>query len=458
MKIRKKILIYFSLSSIILVGLSFVLIYSLFSNYRIEQFQERIKEQTRSTVQFLTDAKMMNEEIIQNLDDFVINNFFKEKILIFDENKKMIYSSIDDTKIYFQANLLNLLSADNPDFEGTENEYDVVGMYFTYEGKNYYGLAKAYDKSGLEKLAFLKYTLLTIFILISSIILITSSWISKQITSPLNKMADEMLNISLENDRKFIEVPESNDEINVLAKQFNELMKRLNESYAYQRHAIHHLSHELKTPLAILVSNFEKLEKNQDIESLHKGLQIQKENTKNLSDVINVLLEISKLDSGQVLEKQVIRIDDLLFDVIDHLNVLDEDFRFEVEIDESVRSDEELTLQLNERLLRIALLNLAENAMNYSDTGSAGVKISFIQNNLVVSFTNAGTPISSDEKAYLFQHFFRGKNSVGKKGFGLGLVMIAKIMNYLDLEISYSSPDSNTSVFTITFPAEPPFL
>lgn len=115
MKIRDKILLYFSLTSITLVGVTFILIYSLFSRYRLDQFQERIKEQTKNTLLFLSQAKELNEEMVQSIDNFVINNFFKEKILIYDENKVMIYSSIDDTKINFPRDLLKELSAEQTD-------------------------------------------------------------------------------------------------------------------------------------------------------------------------------------------------------------------------------------------------------------------------------------------------------------------------------------------------------
>lgn len=115
LKIRDKILLYFSLTSITLVGVTFILIYSLFSRYRLDQFQERIKEQTKNTLLFLSQAKELNEEMVQSIDNFVINNFFKEKILIYDENKVMIYSSIDDTKINFPRDLLKELSAEQTD-------------------------------------------------------------------------------------------------------------------------------------------------------------------------------------------------------------------------------------------------------------------------------------------------------------------------------------------------------
>lgn len=452
MRIRNKILIYFSLTSIVLVGISFVLIYSLFAQFRVDQFQQRIIDQTKSTLQFLAEAKEFNQEMVKSMDDYVINKFFKEKILIFDEHKKMIYSSIDDTKIRFPKKIISQLSDRNPFVKTTDGEYDVVGIYFPFNGKNYYGLAKAYDQAGIKKMLYLRYVLIVFFIFIVSTILISSYWLSKQISNPLNKMAKAMLKISFEDANSYLEVPNSKDEIDVLARQFNALMQRLNDSYAFQKHAVHHISHELKTPIAVLVSNFERLEAETDWEKLKIGLENQKQDTKSLSDIINALLEISKVESGAKFVEEKIRMDELIFDVIQELNTLNEHFLFEVTLSETIQDEKDLIFIGNTRLLRLVIVNLAVNCMQFSDNGHASILISNENKKLVISFTNSGKTILQEEKQYMFQHFFRGKNSFGKRGFGLGLVLIGKILALHQGSIEYFTPAEAVNKFQIQLP------
>lgn len=451
MNIRSKILLYFSTLSISIVGIAFIIIYSLFSNYRTQEFQQRIKDKTITTVKFLVEIEQIDRNLLQTMDEYTINNLYKEKILIFDHKKKLIYSSVDDTKIKYQSSILRDLDDTNPLIEITEDNYDVVGVAFHFANKNYYGIAKAYDEFGLDKLSYLKSIFIIIFIVFSSVILITSYLISKQITQPINLMASELKKINLDSQNSMLTIPGSKDEIHMLASRFNELMTRLNDAFAFQKHAIHHISHELKTPIAVLVSNFEKMENEKNAEILQAMLANQKEDTKNLGDIINALLEISKVETGNKLETENVRIDELIFDTADELKHLHEDFTFEIELDESISNEESLLIKGNQKLLRLAIMNLATNCIRYSDNRKAKFKIYLDENELHLDAINHGKIINDHEKQFIFQHFFRGENSKEQRGFGLGLVLINKIILLHHADISYSSAN-NINTFTLRFP------
>lgn len=453
MSIRSKILLYFSTLSITFVGIAFIVIYSLFSNYRTQEFVQRIKEKTITTVKFLVEIEQIDHNLLQTMDAYTINSLYKEKVLIFDSHKKLIYTSVDDTKIKYQESILDELSATNNLIETTEDNYDVVGVCFRFENTNYYGISKAYDEFGLDKLSYLKSIFIIIFISFTTIILITSYLISKQITQPINLMTEELKKINLDSQNNLLSIPKGKDEINVLASRFNELMKRLNDAFSFQKHAIHHISHELKTPIAVLVSNFEKMEKETNLELLQQQIKNQKEDTKNLSDIINALLEISKVETGNKLETEQVRIDELIFDTIDELKRLHETFNFEIELDESISNEEYLLVNGNQKLIRLAIINLANNCIQYSDNKKAKFRIYVKDTLLHIDVTNSGKVINDHEKQFLFQHFFRGENSKEKRGFGLGLVLINKIVLLHHGHISYSS-GKHTNTFTLNFPRQ----
>ncbi|RXK49640.1 sensor histidine kinase [Aquirufa rosea] len=452
MSIRQRILIYFSVLSITVVGITFLLLYTVFKNYRREDFQQRIKDHIFSTMGILAEVRELDQDIIQSMGELTVNKLFKEKTLLFDEQKKLIYSSLDDTKIEFSSDLLNELNAERPIIETVEGEFDVVGVTFRIRGKQFYGISKAYDKFGHSKLDFLRNILWVFFVIISLVILLTSFILSKQITQPIIKMASALRVINMETAQNLLPIPEKKDEIYLLAQRFNELMTRLQSSFAFQKHAVHHISHELKTPIAILVSNLENLEKEKDPVLLKKGIQNQKEDTKLLGDMINALLEIAKVETHANLSFQRIRLDEVVFDACSEAKKLYPQFKFDIKIHPNIEQEDKLEIEGNNRLIQMAVQNLLLNCIHYSSNKRAEIMFQYQYGELKILFCNEGQAISASEVPFLFQHFFRGSNSQGKRGFGLGLVLVNKIIQLHGGKIDYHVDTQSRNVFTLHFP------
>ncbi|MER3464947.1 MAG: sensor histidine kinase [Chitinophagaceae bacterium] len=451
MGIRKKIFLYFSLTIISLTGIALFFIYTLFTEYREEEFQQRQKEKIKSTLLFLSEMKRADNELTEAIDRLTINDLYNEKLLIFNYKKELIYSSIDDTPIQYSKNILEKLSPTNEWFESKDELYDVVGLYFQNEGNAYYGISKAFDKFGYSKLNYLKYILFASFLIISIAVILIAYFLSNKITQPLISITQKINNYNFESKYKPIEFEQSKNEIAILAQQFNKLMGKMTEAFSFQKHAINHISHELKTPIAVLVSNFEKIEKETDIEKIQTLIKNQKEDTKNLSEIINSLLEIAKAESGNVNKLDRIRIDELIFDVADELNSVYPDFLFSIEYAQT-EDENNLILSANSRLLKAAMTNLMLNCIQYSDDKKARITIGNKFEIIEITFENNGAVIPKNENQFLFQHFFRGENSKGKRGFGLGLVFVQKILALHNGSISYYTPNNNSNIFTISIP------
>ena len=451
MGIRKKILLYFSLTSISLTGVALIFIYTLFAEYREEEFQQRQKEKIKSTLFFLSEIKKADNELTEAIDRLSINNLYNEKLLIFNHKKELIYSSIDDTPIQYSKSILDELSEKNEWFESKDELFDVVGLYFQNNGNAYYGISKAYDKFGYSKLNYLKYILFATFLIISVAEILIAYFLSKKITQPLISITKKISNYNFEGEYNPIEFEQSKNEIAILAQQFNKLMKRMSEVFAFQKLAIHHISHELKTPIAILVSNFERIEKETDIDKIHDLIKNQKEDTKCLSDIINSLLEIAKVESGASLEFDKIRIDELIFDVADELKNIYPDFKFLIEYIQT-EDENNLIISANAPLLKAALMNLMLNCIQYSNDKKARITIGNKPERIQITFENNGSVITQNENQFLFQHFFRGENSKGKRGFGLGLIFAQKILALHKGNISYCAHNNTSNIFTISLP------
>lgn len=452
MKIRNKILIYFSSTVIALSAFSLALIYLLFYEYREEEFQQQQNEKIKYTVGLVTEFKQMSEELAQLLDAQDIHDFYDEKLLIFNSQKELIFSSLDSLPIAKTKQILNNLSPATQWVETKEEDYDLVGVYVENKGKTYYGISKAYDASGYSKLYFLRNVLIGIFISISVVVILVSLYLSNIISKPITKLAEKLNNYNLGDEHaEMLTVNTTSYELEFLTERFNELLGRTKEAFAFQKNAINHISHELKTPIAVLVSEMERAQATDNEKSLKSELEGLTNQAKSLGEIINVLLEISKIESGQELAIETVRLDEIILDSLEDLQMIYPDFFFDLNFHPTVFDEEQLNIRANRMLIKQAIQNLLLNAISYSSTGNAEILIDCSESNPCVRISNKGAGVSREEAGQLFRHSFRGQNSSGKIGFGLGLVLAKKIFDFHHATIKYQNPTPERNEFEICF-------
>jgi two-component system, OmpR family, sensor histidine kinase ArlS len=453
MRIRNKILIYFSTTVIALMAVSFTIIYILFSEYREEEFQQQQNEKIHTTIKLIERFKQESAAISYLLDQQDINDFYDEKLLVYDSQKSLIFASLDSLDISKAESILDKLSPSQKWIETKEENYDLIGIYAETERQGYYAVSKAYDAFGYAKMNFLRNALAGMFLFITVVVILISRFLSNKISRPITTLAENLNNYDLSKEKiDEITLETSSTELNQLTRRFNELLRRTNEAFVFQKHTIHHISHQLKTPISILVSELERICYFTNIEEVKPEIENQIIKAKSLGSIINVLLEISKIESGQQTLKQPLRIDELIFDVVEELNAVYPNFQFEVSYLPGEISENMLIIKLNPILIRQAIQNLLSNCISYGDNSKAEIKINCTDSNrLIIQVINSGNPITTEEENFLFNHFFRGKNSRGILGFGLGLVLTKKILEINSATITYSNPTDRTNVFELSF-------
>ena len=147
-----------------------------------------------------------------------------------------------------------------------------------------------------------------------------------------------------------------------------------------------------------------------------------------MTELINSLLILSKLENKKHENKETYRLDEILFSAIEKLNKMFPNFTILFEMEESENLDSLLEISGNKKLLEIAISNILKNAYTYSDNNSAKVKISTDGLQLIISVSNSGKTLTEKEQKNLFQPFMRGQNANGTSGFGLGLRIVQRIL------------------------------
>lgn len=220
---------------------------------------------------------------------------------------------------------------------------------------------------------------------------------------------------------------EGKDEIGILIKAYNELMQQVNESQQKKDEFIGIASHELKTPLTSIKGYIELLDEMETHHPQKLFIQKTKENAIKLELLIKDLLDVSKINSGQ-LQLNIVdfNIDDLINESIDAIMI---SMPTTHKISRKGNFNDRI-IQGDKQRIEQVLVNLLSNAVKYSPDGSNIIVDSKLNGEyLTVEVKDFGKGIPQEDLTKIFDRFYRASNtSVHIPGFGLGLYICSDII------------------------------
>lgn len=448
----KLALLLTTIVSVLLLA-SFISVYIFYSEFRQEEFYQRLRDKCLTTYKLLIEVEEMDHELLQVIDKNTIYALYDEKVLIFDDDNKIIYSSIDDKKITYSLALLKEIRKDG-EVRSKEGESEVYGALVREPAHNYVVLASAFDKYGKEKLNNLRWTMVSTFFVGVLLTCLISFLYARSIVNPLEALTLQVQRINENNMREKVTVGKSKDEITTLAKNFNLMLDRIDNAFAIQKSFVQHASHELRTPIAAMIGQTESaLGKQLTLEEHKTLLNSLLEDQRELADLSNALLLLSKYEQMHFNEKwPLIRLDEVIYKSIDMVQALYSGYNIKFDFVRIPDDENSLNVHGQEILLQSAFRNLIKNACHYSIDKSIQIEMNFSPFEITVEITNRGATLSPDEIGHLFTPFFRGQNSMQKKGFGLGLSICQRIITIHEGKINYSVPSSGVNRITVVLP------
>jgi signal transduction histidine kinase/DNA-binding response OmpR family regulator/HAMP domain-containing protein len=275
-----------------------------------------------------------------------------------------------------------------------------------------------------------------------------------------DKMKNILKKLDIQNSELEAQKEELTSQSSELVQQNRELAQQkqaLNESNRLKTNFLSNMSHELRTPLNSVIAlsgvlNRRLAKKIPDEE--YSYLEIIERNGKHLLDLINDILDISRIEAGREdLEISPFDANQKVAEIIDLLMIQAKEKHIELI---HANSNQALSVSTDETKLRHIIQNLISNAIKFTEIGKVIVDSKLEHNWLTVTIKDTGIGISQDQIEYIFDEFRQADGSTSRRfgGTGLGLAIAKKYANLLGGKIAVVSTPGKGSAFTLSLPAE----
>ncbi|MDC3379205.1 ATP-binding protein [Planctomycetota bacterium] len=277
-------------------------------------------------------------------------------------------------------------------------------------------------------------------------------WLSGRALRPLAPLTVAAEEITADQLDRRISADGADQEFARLIEVFNAMLQRLETSYKQALRFSADVSHELKTPLAIMQGEVETaLGQTSDGGPEQRALAAQLESIARLSGLVNKLLILSRADAG-TLRPRVSELDlsTVVADFCEDFGALHPELRFEAELAENVviSADPSLAPQI--------VQNLLANAVKYNrpDEGWVRVELATHGDQATVRVSNSGPEIEAEARGRLFDRFYRADTARSlATGGGLGLALAREFARAHGGDVVLEdSPSATTHVFRVTLP------
>lgn len=266
---------------------------------------------------------------------------------------------------------------------------------------------------------------------------------------------------SLENkvEQRTEDLAQANNILESQRVQLEEANRRLHEDNQYKSDFMAMMSHELRTPLTSIIAFAEILERNKSLKS-EKELRVVNEikaNSQVLSDMINNILEMARLEAGKTelllepidLVDVVNAVDNVIQPLADRKNI-----RYTSTIDRNVP-----LINADRERLRQTVVNLVSNAVKFTpENGEITVRVDFdsAKKEVLISVQDNGIGIRKEDQHYIFEKFVQSDSSIYRQynGTGLGLALAKEFAELHGGWINVVSELNQGSLFTVGIPTD----
>ncbi|MBR3839515.1 MAG: HAMP domain-containing histidine kinase [Erysipelotrichales bacterium] len=266
----------------------------------------------------------------------------------------------------------------------------------------------------------------------------------KQIREGMNKIVEGDFHVRI----PYVIGENSVNDFDAIIKGVNEMARELSGVETLRTDFISNVSHELKTPLAVIQNYGTMLQSPyiSDEERNEYAVAIT-EQTRKLSNMITNILKLNRLENQQIYpEKKVYNISEQLCECLLMFEHAWEKKNIEIETE----IEDDFMVFQDEELLSLVWNNLFSNAVKFTeDNGKISLCVKRDKDSIAVSISDSGCGISPEVGAHIFEKFYQGDTSHATQGNGLGLALVKRVIDIVGGDISVQSVLGEGTTFTV---------
>jgi len=461
----------FILSFVLLEVFFIVLIVSINFVTINNSSRQLINDKIESTITFLEQLLVVPLSIydLATLDNLVENSKdqkYINSIVILDKQDRVLSKRFQFKHVKFE-DLLQIKK--NKKFSFENENYEIKIKKILEDGSYIGSIYLVFDTS--ESIQFIKNNReKTFFIIIFEILISTflAYFIGSRLTNMLTKLAQVAQDIG-ENKHPDIPYQDKTDEIGALSKSMSKMQVDiktrntalhkqkldLEESNKYKDDFLANMSHELKTPLNsinVISSVMAKNSKNELNEKQVKNLSIINQSGQELLSLINEVLDLSKLEAGELpIFYESFDIHSLMTSIYENIEPLAKEKNLLFNLD--IKIQEHFAISDKKRVKQV-IQNLLSNAIKFTQKGSVTFKVRENESEVILNVIDSGIGIPKDKCEHIFDRFKQVDGSITRQfgGTGLGLSISKELSNILRGDLTVTSEFKKGSDFQFTFP------
>lgn len=389
----------------------------LFYAYILDEVHDNVDDGLRNRKIQIIKAVYLNPQLLNN-NDFGFNEFKINPIKAEEyQNKSRLYN-----KMYYM------------EYDDKDQPYRVLEADFIDQFKMNQRLIIRTSTVEEDELIYdLTTALIVLYLLLVISIVVINGYLLNKAMRPfyliLDKLKKYQFGIPFSQEKQTYKITEF-EELNV---EINEMIERNELVFYQQKQFIENASHELQTPLAIVINKIDLMVQNDDLDK--KNLTFLTEVKNDLRRMVGLnksLLMLSKIENSQFNKTSDVNFNGMIAQLVQNY----EDFIAFKKVEVNIIEKGQFMVDFNQDLADILLSNLLKNAVKYNN--EEGILNIIVENNRI-TFQNSGTSVPLD-KSRIFNRFYKQGSDHTSTGLGLSIIKTI-IKQYPGWDIVYEFGD-----------------